>query len=164
MRVCVFSQLVRTHSQSSSAFLDEVTAALLHEISRIVLAPSLPRDLVKRSLAELLIRYQEDRFDSPHSRQELYRTISGASHLLGDMLPHALDIVRRGSKGFATEVRGFQLHNGIFQMNANLHTAQNRPRAGRRLYCDYRARRSFCVSVKVRQNSRESHRRCTRTS
>jgi hypothetical protein len=84
---------------------DEVTAVLLQEISQILLSPSIPRELIRKSLAEVLIRYQEEQFDSPHSRSELYRTISGASHLLEDMLPHVLDMLKRGSKSFATEVR-----------------------------------------------------------
>lgn len=82
-----------------------MTAVLLQEISQILLLPSIPRELIRQSLAQILIRYQQEQFNSPNSRSELFRTVSGASHLLGDVLPHVLDMLRRGSKGFATEVR-----------------------------------------------------------
>lgn len=84
---------------------DEVTASLLHQISQILLVQGLSAQQVKKALAELLLRFSENRFDSAMSRAEFYKTISAASHLLGDMLPNALDVVRRGAKGFTHEVR-----------------------------------------------------------
>lgn len=107
-KVCNFNVPTRGSSLTHSfAFflIDEVTAALLHEISQILLAQDTSLQLVNSVLAELLIRYTNDRFDSPDSGAEFYRTLSLASHHLGDILPNALDVVRRGAKAFPLEVR-----------------------------------------------------------
>lgn len=90
-----------------------MTAALLHEISHILVSPAISRESARTSLAAILMCSQENRFESPLSRINLYRALSAAAHLLNDLLPHALEILRRGAKGFTTEVSQAFVHGGI---------------------------------------------------
>lgn len=84
---------------------DDVTASLLQEITQILVASATSPSLVKKTLAGLLLRYSANRFLNPLSKAEFYRSISRASQPLGDLLPNALDVARRGAKSFADDVR-----------------------------------------------------------